>query len=82
MEIVGWLGSVMLSICGLPQAIECYKKKNSDGISWMFILLWLFGEIFALIYAVHIKETPIVFNCALNSVIVFVIFYYKLKPIR
>ena len=61
MEIIGWLGSIMLSICGLPQAIESYKKKNSDGISWAFILLWLFGEIFALIYVVYKKEYPLTY---------------------
>lgn len=79
MEIIGWLGSIMLSVCGLPQAWDSFRKKNSDGISWGFILLWLFGEIFALIYAFYIKENPIIFNCALNTIIISVIFYYKWK---
>ncbi len=77
MEIIGWLGSIMLSICGLPQAYDSFKKKNSDGISWGFILLWVFGEIFAVAYVIYKKEYPIIFNCALNIVLAGIILYYK-----
>ncbi len=79
MVFIGWIGSIMLSICGLPQAWESFRTKNSNGISWGFILLWLFGEIFALLYVVHKQEYPIIFNCILNTLIVSVIFYYKWK---
>jgi uncharacterized protein with PQ loop repeat len=79
MEFIGWVGSIMLSICGLPQAWDSLKNKHSNGISWGFILLWLFGELFALVYVVYKKENPIIFNCVLNTVIVSVIFYYKWK---
>jgi uncharacterized protein with PQ loop repeat len=82
MELIGWIGSIMLSICGLPQAVQSFKDKHSNGISWGFILLWWFGEIFAVIYVISKREYPIIFNCALNTVIVSIIFYYKYKTYR
>ena len=79
MELLGWVGSIMLSICGLPQAYESYKNKNSDGINWGFILLWLIGEVLVVFYVLYKKEYPLVFNCALNIVLASIIMYYKLK---
>jgi uncharacterized protein with PQ loop repeat len=79
MEIIGWIGSLMLSICGLPQAINSYRNKNSDGISWGFILLWLIGEIFLIIYLGYRKEYPLLFNCGLNVVLASIILFYKIR---
>ena len=42
------LGSLLFALCGLPQAIQSYKDKNSDGLNWLFIIAWFFGEIFTL----------------------------------
>jgi PQ loop repeat len=35
-EILGWLGSICLAICGVPQAWLSYKDKHSHGISGHF----------------------------------------------
>lgn len=79
-EILGWLGSICLAICGIPQAWQSYKDKNSDGISWGFILLWAFGEVFALAYVYDKLDLPLVLNYATNILILGVILYYKIKP--
>lgn len=81
MDIIGWIGALMLAVCGLPQCVKSIKDKHSDGISMGFILLWLFGEIFSTIYVIHQKEYPIVFNCLMNLVFVNIILYYKLKKV-
>lgn len=79
-EIMGWLGSICLAICGLPQAWQSYKDKNSDGISWGFILLWAFGEVFALAYVYDKLDLPLVLNYSTNILILGVILYFKIKP--
>lgn len=79
-EILGWLGSICLAICGIPQAWQSYKEKHSEGISWGFILLWTFGEIFALAYVYDKLDLPLLLNYATNILILAVILYYKLKP--
>lgn len=79
-EIMGWLGSICLAVCGIPQAWQSYKDKNSDGISWGFVILWAFGEVFALVYVYDKLDLPLLLNYATNILILGVILYYKVKP--
>lgn len=79
-EIMGWLGSICLAICGLPQAWQSFKDKHSHGISWGFVLLWAFGEIFALAYVYDKLDLPLLLNYSTNILILAVILYYKIKP--
>ena len=79
-QICGWLGSICLAFCGLPQAWQSYKDKHSDGISWGFLLLWSFGEIFALAYVYDKLDLPLLLNYATNIFILVIIIYYKVKP--
>ena len=79
-EILGWLGSICLAICGIPQAWQSMKDKHSHGISWGFVLLWAFGEIFALAYVYDKLDLPLLLNYATNILILAVILYYKISP--
>lgn len=79
-EIMGWLGSICLAICGIPQAWQSFKDKHSHGISWGFVLLWSFGELFALAYVYDKLDLPLLLNYATNILILAVILYYKINP--
>lgn len=78
--LMGWLGSLCLSICGLPQAWMSFKEKSSEGISWGFLLLWGFGELFGIAYVVDKADAPLIMNYATNILIIGVILYYKINP--
>lgn len=43
MEIIGWLGGILLTFCGLPQAWKSYKDGHSYGINMYFIQMWFCG---------------------------------------
>jgi uncharacterized protein with PQ loop repeat len=78
MEIIGWIGGICLSLCALPQAIKVHREKNANGTSHLMLWLWMFGEIFTLIYVSFEKfSLPLILNYSLNMVFVAVIFYYK-----
>ena len=79
-ELIGWSGAILLSICGLPQAILSIKQKHSEGISWGLLNLWMTGEIFQLIYVIYLKNIPIALNCTANIIFLVVIIYYKIWP--
>lgn len=79
-EIMGWLGSICLAVCGIPQAIQSYKDKHSEGISNGFLILWSLGEIFALAYVYDKLDLPLLLNYATNIFILAVIIYYKMYP--
>jgi MtN3 and saliva related transmembrane protein len=80
MEIIGWLGSILLAFCGLPQAIESYKTKSSEGLTWGFLFMWFVGEIFTIIYILPQMVLPLLFNYTANIIFLSIIIYYKINP--
>lgn len=80
METIGWIGSILLAFCGLPQAIESYKTKSSEGLTWSFLIMWGVGEIFTIIYILPKWHWPLIFNYTANLIFISVILYYKIKP--
>jgi len=78
--IMGWLGSICLALCGVPQAIQSYQDKHSHGISWGMLLLWAFGECFALTYVFNKLDMPMVMNYGINIFVVALMLYYKIYP--
>ncbi|OFX17944.1 MAG: hypothetical protein A2033_15315 [Bacteroidetes bacterium GWA2_31_9] len=88
-EFVGWFGSIMLSICAIPQVIHTYKTKKAGDLSWGFLWLWFWGEIFTLIYIVYsdmdtkIYHIPLYMNYVFNTLLVVYLIYAKkyYKPI-
>jgi uncharacterized protein with PQ loop repeat len=82
METIGWLGSILLAFCGLPQAIESYKTKSSAGLTWGFISMWFVGEILTVIYIIPKWHWPLIFNYTANIIFLSVILYYKIKPTK
>ena len=82
MEYIGWIGSILLAFCGLPQAVESYKTKNSDGLTWGFLGMWGMGEIFTIIYILPKWHWPLIFNYTANIIFISIILYYKIKPKR
>jgi uncharacterized protein with PQ loop repeat len=80
MEYIGWIGSILLAFCGLPQAIESYKTKNSNGLTWGFLIMWGVGELFTIIYIIPKWHWPLIFNYTANIIFISIIVYYKIKP--
>ena len=80
LELIGWIGSILFAICGLPQAISCYKSGNANGIDWLFLMAWLGGEILTLIYVWPRSDWPLITNYTINLIFVLIIFRYKMFP--
>ena len=78
MEIIGFLGSILLACCGLPQAILSYKQGHSDGISLGFLLMWTLGEILTLIYITPKSDIPLLINYSTNLIFLIIIWKYKI----
>jgi uncharacterized protein with PQ loop repeat len=81
-EVFGWAGGWLLALCGLPLALESYKNKHSEGISLVFLLVWLLGEIFMIIYVLPQGDGPILLNLFFNVLFISIVLYYKLRPGR
>lgn len=78
MENIGWIGSILLAFCGLPQAIESFKTKSSAGLTWGFILMWFIGELATFIYIIPKMDLPLLFNYSANIIFLIIIIYFKI----
>lgn len=77
-EFIGWIGAVMLGLCALPQAIASWRNKDSSGISFLFLLLWLGGEVFTLVYIINTtQQLPLMANYLFNILCLIVILRYS-----
>ncbi|MBN2890248.1 MAG: hypothetical protein JXL97_00135 [Bacteroidales bacterium] len=82
-EVIGWFGAALFAICALPQAIKTFKTKKADDLSWLFLLLWFFGEIFTFAYLIiddikiNTTHFPLYINYFFNTVIVIYLMYAK-----
>ncbi len=80
MEILGWIGSILFTVCALPQTIQVWRKGNADGLDWFFLLAWFFGELFTLAYISPKGDIPLIANYAVNLVFLTVILKFKIWP--
>jgi hypothetical protein len=80
MDNIGWLGSILLAFCGLPQAWESYRTKSSVGLNWGFLGMWFMGEIFTIMYVAPKMDLPLLFNYSANIIFLVIILWYKIKP--
>lgn len=80
LEISGIIGALMFAFCGLPQAITCIKTGNSQGLSWTFLIMWFFGEVFTIIYILPKHDYILLTNYILNFGFLLIMLKYKIKP--
>lgn len=80
--MIGWIGSLALALCGLPQALKCIKDRNANGLDTTFLVLWTVGEALTLAAVSHDASSLIylLFNYASNLLFLSIIWYYKLVP--
>lgn len=82
LEILGWVGSILFAICGIPLLREVYKQGHAKHYSQSFLLLWFFGEVLTLTYVIILKNYPLIFNYFTNAICLIGVLYYKFKPRR
>ena len=80
LSIAGWIGSLLLAFCAVPQAIQSYRQKHSHGISKLFLMMWMVGEILTAAYILPKKDYPLLVNYAINIACLVVISKYKWYP--
>lgn len=80
LEGIGWLGGILLAVCGAPQAYQSWKTGHSEGLSYAFLWMWFMGEVLVLIYVSPQYLWPLIVNYAFNIFLAGVILWYKFKP--
>lgn len=78
MEAIGWVGAALFAICGLPQAVQCWREGHARGLNWFFLLAWLGGEILTITYVWPKADWPLLFNYLTNLVFLLIMVRFKL----
>jgi uncharacterized protein with PQ loop repeat len=68
MEIVGWMGTVLVIVAYYPQIRHLYVEKCSWGISLTTGWIWLLSSMFLLIYAFMGGSTLFVLVQVINMI--------------
>jgi len=82
-ETLGWVGAALFCFCAVPQSIKVYRTKSASDLSWIFLLMWLFGEIFTLIYVIDENiqlgsfQWPLISNYVMNMILVMYLVYAR-----
>lgn len=79
-EYAGWIGSICLAVCGIPQAIECYRTGKADGLSHGFLWLWFSGTVLTFAYIVESGSLPLLANYSTNLIVIITMIRYKYFP--
>lgn len=73
-QLLGWIATILFTICYVPQIVKTIRTRNIDGVSiWMFIVQFI-GNIIALVYATLISQPPIIFKYAAALVLLAIVF--------
>ena len=79
----GWLGTIFLGLCGIFQALHCWQRGNSEGLSWFFMGLWGVGEILRLYHVtvnLPVLDMALIVGYTIDLCSLGVMVKYKLYP--
>lgn len=77
--MIGWVGSLLLGICALPETIRTIKDGRCH-VGWGMLLLWFLGEVFVFIHVLlNIHDISLLTNYSLNIILLLIMIYYKIK---
>ncbi len=57
---LGWIATVLFTVCYIPQIIKTAKTKTVEGLSFLLLFLQFIGNIVALWYASLINQPPLI----------------------
>ena len=80
-ESLGYIATVLFTLILVPQFMKTYISKDITGVSLGSYIILLVANIIALMYAVMIKQNPLVlkYSVAIVIVIAYLILFFKVK---
>ena len=59
-DLVGYVGSVLLGITLIPQVVTTYKGKNAENISAVYLILQMTSCVCFIVYSYVLHSLPII----------------------
>jgi uncharacterized protein with PQ loop repeat len=81
MKGIGYIGGLLLAVCGIPEAYKTIINKRCD-VGWGMLVLWFLGEVLMLVYSFWLADFPLIINYVSNFIIVSILLTFKLKTMN
>lgn len=65
---LGTLSSVVEAMLGIPQFYLNFKKKNTEGLAPVLIMMWLFGDFYKLTYYISFNSPLQLILCSVFQI--------------
>lgn len=78
-DILGYTSGILVVISLLPQIIKSWKTKSTNDLSLWRYILYTLGLIGWIIYAIIIKNGPIVFMNGVGLLLALSILFLKIR---
>jgi MtN3 and saliva related transmembrane protein len=76
-NIMGYSGGIILSVCLFPQILKIIKTKEVKNISYIWQLMYIIGLCLNFVYSFHYNLLPIYIPCIIE--LLFIVFLTFLK---
>lgn len=77
MDLIAWVGSLLLAMCAIPQALHSWRTRSSASLSWCFLIMWSGGEFLLLVYTLVGEQWALVANYTCNLLCLAIILRFK-----
>jgi MtN3 and saliva related transmembrane protein len=79
-EIIGYLGTLIMACNGMPQLYKTLKTKNVESLSLGMLFCWAIGGILLLTYvALSTRNIPLLINYTINILVPATLLYLYFK---
>lgn len=80
-QTLGWVATILFTVCYIPQIARILKAKTVDGVSATFFGIQLLANFVALGYALRLGQWPLEVKYVLGIVFVIAVLlvYYQTK---
>lgn len=80
--ILGWIATILFSICYIPQIIKIRKVKSVEGLSFLLLFISFIANVIALWYAFLIKQPPLQFKYVFGILFIGICLALYIKTIK
>ena len=78
-ELIGFIGTIIVTGAYFPQIIKILWKKDASGISIIAWLTWLLGTAMILAYALTTGDRVFIIFQSLSFTLIFVVLFLALR---
>ena len=72
-QILGWIATVMFTVCYVPQVAKTFRSRTLDGLSISLFVIQLAANVVALVYATLIDQPALIVKYALAIVMLAIV---------